>query len=105
MSPAYKCLSVIACLVTSVSSTGCGSAVRVDVPSYFHGSLVVHCTSTGSNEAPLHADTNGVADGPCPPVETGVLVYRDGTLASVLHAPNWTSTHDGIPTSIHIQVD
>lgn len=98
-------LGACACAAACLAATGCGSAVRVAVPAAFHGRLTVHCTSTGSNEAVLHADNNGVADGPCPSVQTSVLVYRDGTPASVGRQPGWTSTHDGIPTSVHIQVD
>ena len=105
MSPLYKFPVVIAFLLACLSSVGCGGAVQVDVPVHFHGRLVVHCTSTGSNEATLHADGNGVADGPCPSVETGVMVYREGAPMRIARAPRWTDTRDGIPKVIHIEVD
>ncbi len=100
-----KSVAAPVCLGVSLCLSGCGKAVQVVVPSNFHGSVVVHCTSTGMNENPLRADDNGVADGVCPSFETGVLVYRDGRQASVRRSPGWTRTADGLPTSIHIAVD
>ncbi len=105
MSPLYKPFAVVASLLACLSCVGCGGAVQVDVPADFHGRLVVHCTSTGSNDATLRADSNGVADGPCPSVETGVLVYRAGAPMRIARAPRWTDTRDGIPKVIHIEVD
>ncbi len=106
MSPAYKLLAVPAFLLSCINATGCCvGAVQVAVPSHFHGRLTVHCTSTGSNDAPLRADGNGIADGPCPSVDTGVLVYSEGTPMRIARAPRWTDTHDGIPSAISIEVD
>ena len=91
--------------VVCVFAAGCGKAVQVVVPGDFHGALVVHCTSTGMNTAPLRADGNGVADGVCPASETGVQVFRAGQQAVVSGSPGWTRTADGTPTSIRVEVD
>ena len=86
------------------SAVGCGKPVQVIVPDDFHGDLVVHCTSTGTNSLVLHADSNGVADGVCPSVETGVQVFRAGQQVLISGSPGWTLTRDGIPTAVRIDV-
>ena len=106
MSPLYKPVAVVASLLACLSCVGCGRCCAGGCSRRFPRPAggALHQYRQQRRDAAGRIATVS-RDGPCPSVETGVLVYRAGAPMRIARAPRWTDTRDGIPKVIHIEVD
>ncbi len=93
-----------ACLLVLSGTEACSKPFQVVVPSGFHGTVVINCSSVGTPSKPIAINEEGAGQGTCPPFESSIEVLRDGRHAHMQKAPMWDTALDGNTSTIRFVV-